>query len=119
MVHGGFWAYNDSVDSAATKYYNLATCVLILYDYFLTFDMEVEKIWMQRWTLPKSLWFVVSQPVYLPVIQMVSLKAVQFRYLTPAIQIGSVCPISLYHKLLMKQSHRSWVGIHRPSKPLY
>ena len=41
------------------KYYNLATCVLILYDHALTFDSEVEMVWTGRWTLPKFLWIVV------------------------------------------------------------
>ena len=49
--------------SVSEKYYNLATCVLIIYDHFLTFDAEVKNIWMQRWTFPKLLWFVVSRPV--------------------------------------------------------
>jgi Family of unknown function (DUF6533) len=48
-------------DSLATKYYNLATLIIVLYDHCLTFDTEVEKIWSQRWSLPKSLWFVVSR----------------------------------------------------------
>ncbi|KAF8532321.1 hypothetical protein JB92DRAFT_3091912 [Gautieria morchelliformis] len=54
-----------------TKYYNLATLVVILYDHSLTFDTEVEKIWSQNRSLPKSLWFV-------------------FRYITPIIQITAI-----------------------------
>jgi Family of unknown function (DUF6533) len=47
-------------DSVATKYYSLATLVIVLYDHSLTFDTEVEKIWSQTWSFPKALWFVVS-----------------------------------------------------------
>ncbi|KAF8464524.1 hypothetical protein JB92DRAFT_3102940 [Gautieria morchelliformis] len=42
----------------ATKYYNLATIIILVYDHCLTFDLEVEKIWKQGWTLPKWLWLV-------------------------------------------------------------
>lgn len=32
---------------------------MIIYDHFLTFDLEVEMMWKERWTLPKLLWIVV------------------------------------------------------------
>ncbi|KAF8532326.1 hypothetical protein JB92DRAFT_1313264 [Gautieria morchelliformis] len=57
--------------SLVTRYYNLASFVMIVYDHSLTFDLEVKTIWKQSWSLPKVLWFV-------------------FRYLNPIHQIGSI-----------------------------
>lgn len=42
----------------AAKMYNLASCVMLFYDMFITFGDEVEKIWKQKFTVATVLWFM-------------------------------------------------------------
>ncbi|KAJ7479888.1 hypothetical protein FB451DRAFT_166016 [Mycena latifolia] len=56
----------------ASKYYDVAVLVMLVYDYFLTLPLEIEQVWKrQAWSLPKVLF-------------------IMFRYLTPMFQLGSI-----------------------------
>jgi len=44
------------VDLAAARYYALACAAMLYYDVFLTFSIEVERVWSQPWSLAKGLW---------------------------------------------------------------
>jgi hypothetical protein len=46
--------------SAAARYYVVASMAMIIYDIFLTFSIEVERVWKQPWSLAKGLWMFVS-----------------------------------------------------------
>jgi len=46
------------VDSRTNIYAQLASLALVLYDYFLTFPMEVELIWKRRWSISTGLYII-------------------------------------------------------------
>ncbi|KAJ7046066.1 hypothetical protein C8F04DRAFT_1387734 [Mycena alexandri] len=57
----------------ASKYYDLAVLVMLVYDYALTLEVEITQVWRRsNWSLPKIMFFL-------------------FRYLTPIFQLGSIC----------------------------
>ncbi|EJC99747.1 uncharacterized protein FOMMEDRAFT_22837 [Fomitiporia mediterranea MF3/22] len=43
----------------ATKYYAIASFAMLVYDIFLTFSTEVEKIWKRRFTAVTVLWVMI------------------------------------------------------------
>jgi len=48
-------AYSDVV---LAKNYQLASVVILFFDYFITLDLEWENIWRRRWTLATFLFFI-------------------------------------------------------------
>ncbi|KAJ4477748.1 hypothetical protein C8J55DRAFT_515419 [Lentinula edodes] len=47
-------------DGYVDRYANLAGCTLLLYDYLLTLDDEIEFIWRKSWSIGKVL-FIISR----------------------------------------------------------
>ncbi|KAL5524366.1 hypothetical protein ACEPAF_9506 [Sanghuangporus sanghuang] len=41
-----------------SKYYQLASCIVLLYDYFLTFGLEVERVWERSFAFPEVLFYL-------------------------------------------------------------
>ncbi|KAL5482469.1 hypothetical protein ACEPAI_9063 [Sanghuangporus weigelae] len=42
-----------------SKYYQLASCIVLLYDYFLTFDLETERVWGRSFAFSEVLFYLV------------------------------------------------------------
>ena len=100
VIHGALLDLHQG--SIATKYYNFATCVIVLYDHLLTLDVEVANVWKQSWSLPKLLWFVVSQNIFQSCICQF-IKVSSSDILPPSHWLAQYVP----PLLSMKLTHRS------------
>ncbi|CAK5267070.1 unnamed protein product [Mycena citricolor] len=62
MADSGLGALEQEItalhDYAAVRYTNVAFVALILYDYVITIDTEVSRIWSLKWRLPKILYLI-------------------------------------------------------------
>ncbi|KIM73694.1 hypothetical protein PILCRDRAFT_828918 [Piloderma croceum F 1598] len=87
-THPAVWQMSQASDvrlALAANYTNVAFVVILLYDYVLTFGMEVEFIWKQKMGLGKIL-FLLNR--YVPIIDLVILINL---YTNPSLRSDQVC----------------------------
>lgn len=65
------------------KYCDMGLLALLLYDYLLTLDMEVSRIWTLRWGVPKILFF--SNRYVVPVFVFIDVVSQAMPNLSPGL----------------------------------